>query len=71
METIGLTTTADPVSAPGFHVYVLAPPPLSVEDKPEQIDAGLADTVRFGEGFTEIFLTAVAVQPAAEAPVTV
>lgn len=50
--TIGLTTTLTPDKAPGFHVYEVAPLPVSVAEFPAQITVGLLRAVTVGIGFT-------------------
>ena len=39
---VGVTETAVPDNAPGFHVYVEAPEPVNVAEAPAQIAVGLA-----------------------------
>lgn len=71
--TVGLAVTAEPVVAlrpvPGVQVYVLPPEAVSVVELPGHSVAEL--TVTVGVGLTVTLDTAVAVQPAAEAPVIV
>lgn len=59
----------DPEEPPGFHVYVLAPPAVSVADAPLQTVADVAVTA--GKAFTVIVPVAVFVQVVAAVPVTV
>lgn len=70
---MGLAVTVEPVVAdrpvPGVHVYVLAPPAVSVALPPTQIVALL--TVTVGLGLTVTVDVAVVVQPAAEVAVMV
>ena len=54
---------------PGDHVYVLAPPALSVVEAFTQIEGEL--TVMVGEGLTVTVEVVVAVQVAADVPVIV
>ena len=67
----GLTLTVDPVNAPGFHVYDVAPPPVNVADEPAQIAVGLDTAVTVGFGFTIKFTVVLAVQPTVVVPTTV
>jgi hypothetical protein len=67
----GLTLTVDPVRAPGFHVYDVAPPPVKVADEPAQIAVGLDTAVTVGFGFTIKLTVVLAVQPTVVVPATV
>lgn len=73
MVTVAVLVTVEPVVAlspvAGDQLYVLAPPAVSVAVPPEQIVAEF--TVTVGVEFTVTVEVAVAVQPAAEAPVMV
>ena len=68
---VGETVTVVPVSAPGFHVYEVAPLPVSVVLLPEQIVVVADVAVTVGAGFTVIVRVAVLLQPLALVPVTV
>lgn len=68
---VGETVTEAPDKLPGFHVYVVAPEAVSVEDPPAQIVVGEAVVVTVGVGLTVMFTDAVPVQPFAAVPVTV
>jgi hypothetical protein len=50
--TVGETTVVEPVKAPGFQVYVEAPPAVKVALLPLQINVGEEDAVTVGLGFT-------------------
>jgi hypothetical protein len=67
---VGVTTVADPVNAPGFHVYEVAPFAVNVDELPVQIavDDALATTV--GLAMTFIVRVLVVEQPVILAPVT-
>ena len=67
----GLTLTVDPVNAPGFHVYEVAPEPVKVADEPAQIAVGLDTAVTVGFGFTIKLSVALAVHPTVVVPTTV
>jgi hypothetical protein len=67
----GETVTEVPVSAPGFHVYVVAPEAVIVVEVPEQIVALDAVTVTVGVGLTVTVTVCVEVQPFAAVPVMV
>lgn len=60
-----------PDNPPGFHVYEVAPVAVIVPEDPTHKVAGLAETPTARLVPTLTPLTAVAVQPAAELPVTV
>jgi hypothetical protein len=49
---VGETVTGDPLSEPGIHAYVDAPPPVSVVELPEQIVVLDAVVVTVGKAFT-------------------
>lgn len=68
---MGDTATFDPVSAPGFQVYVEAPVAVSVELFPLHIILGddIGETVT--DGLTVIPIVFVAVHPEAFLPLTV
>jgi len=66
----GETVTVVPVSDPGIHAYVDAPPPVSVVLLPAQMVAPDVVVVTVGEGLTVIMRVAVPVHPAV-VPVTV
>ena len=70
----GLAVMLEPVDelklVDGLHVYVLAPPAVSVTDCPLQTAAGVL-TVTTGSGLMLTVTCAVAVQPLASVPVTV
>ena len=67
----GLTVTGDPVSDPGIHAYVDAPPPVSVVLLPAQIVELPALAVTVGVVFTVTVRVPVVVQPFAAVAVTV
>lgn len=60
---VGLTATLDPVKAPGFHVYVIAPLAVKVADNPEQTAVEEDVAVIVGIGFTFRFIVELPVQP--------
>lgn len=66
-----VTATCDPVNEPGVHVYVLPPLAVRLRVAPVQAVGLAADAIMVGFGLTDITCVAVAVQPAALAPVTV
>jgi hypothetical protein len=68
---VGLTTTLLPVSAPGFHVYDVAPLEVSVELPPIQMAVGDALAVTVGFGVTTCVKVIVLVQPSALVAVNV
>lgn len=71
MVADGFRTTLFPCKFPGIHTYVCAPDAVTVVDAPWQMAGGVAVRVTAGNGLTLTVVAAVAVQPAAEVPVTV
>jgi hypothetical protein len=67
----GLSVTLDPDKDPGIHVYVEAPPALSVTELPIQIALEDAAAFTFGRAFTVTITVEVPVHPGPLEPVTV
>jgi hypothetical protein len=67
----GVTETEEPVNAPGFHVYEVAPLAVNVEVLPGQITVGDTEAIIVGVAMMVIAMVPVEVHPAALAPVTV
>ena len=67
----GVTVTFEPINAPGFQVYVVAPLAVNVVEFPAQIDKLLAVAFTVGIGVTIKFTVLVVVHPKPLAPVTV
>lgn len=61
---VGVTFTETPVAVIGLQVNDVAPKAVSVELRPGQTDAGEAESVNVGSGFTVTEATAEPVQPA-------
>ena len=68
--TVGDTLTGDPINAPGFQVYVAAPPPVKVALEPAQIEGDDELAVIVGLDTVKVKVV-VFVQPNALDPVTV
>ena len=68
--TVGDTLTGDPINAPGFQVYVAAPPPVKVALEPAQIEGDDELAVIVGVDMVKVKVV-VFVQPNALDPVTV
>ena len=71
MLEAGDTTVDDPVIAPGFQVYVLAPVAVKVELCPTQMVAGVAAKFNVGVGLTVTATVPLPVHPAVVVPATV
>jgi len=67
----GETVMGDPLMLPGFQLYDVAPPPVSVVDPPTQMVGFDAVAVTVGVGLTVTVTCAVLVHPFAPVPVTV
>ena len=71
VETVGDTTTLDPVIPPGLQVYPLAPVAVSVADVPIQMEGLDAVGLTVGLGSTINVRVLVLVQPKMVSPVSV
>jgi hypothetical protein len=66
VEAVGEIAIEFPVNNPGFHVYVVAPDPLSVAVEPLQITVEELIAVTEGVVFMPIVIDAVEIQPTEE-----
>jgi hypothetical protein len=69
--TDGLTVIVVPLNAPGFQVYVFAPVPVSVVEKPAQIVVTFAVVAVLGNAFMVITRVELDAHPCVDVPVTV
>ncbi len=67
----GDTDTLDPLIAPGFHVYVVAPEPVNEAGDPMQIAVGEVKADITGSVLTVKLIVPVLTQPLLLVPVTV